>query len=199
MVLWNKGKLDEAVAAFREVIRLEPRFPDAGARLREVLRMQGRLDDLIPGLREQFRASPRSAGVHYQLRVAEFRSDPREGERVRSDRERVLLGEPGNQDLWFGYPELCLYLRREDTYRRARATLLGRFGPGAAPQPAQRIAIACLLLPAEGDDLMRAADLAERGLAVDSTDRRTVSSGFACSPRGSPSTARVGTRARSIG
>jgi serine/threonine-protein kinase len=74
---------------------------------------------------------------------------------------KVLEGDRPNHADWYGYAELCLFLGREDEYRSARTALLARFGTTDSPQDAERIARACLLLPADGDEVSRAVALAE--------------------------------------
>ena len=76
---------------------------------------------------------------------------------------------PRNHDAWYGYAELCLFLGRDEDYRRNCPALLDRFGDTADPSIAERTARACLLLPASGDDLERAAALADRAAAAGPT------------------------------
>jgi serine/threonine-protein kinase len=70
--------------------------------------------------------------------------------------------------LWTGYPELCLFAGNKQEYRRARTTMLQRFGSPNEPVASQQLARACLLLPiAPGDeeDLALATALADRAMA----------------------------------
>ena len=41
--------------------------------------------------------------------------------------QTALEGNPLDHNAWYGYAELCLFLGREDEYRRARQDLLARF------------------------------------------------------------------------
>jgi serine/threonine-protein kinase len=75
--------------------------------------------------------------------------------------------DPPGHDSWNGYAELCLFLGREDDYRRARRDLLTRFGATTDPYIAERTCRACLLLPATGNELRQAVALGERAAAVD--------------------------------
>jgi tetratricopeptide (TPR) repeat protein len=59
------------------------------------------------------------------------------------------------------YAGLCLSLNMEDEYRRHRKTFLARFQGTSDPAVAERIARAFLLLPATGEELERAAALAD--------------------------------------
>jgi serine/threonine-protein kinase len=73
---------------------------------------------------------------------------------------------PLDHNAWFGYAELCLFLGREDEYRRARRTLLARFGSTTNPYFAERTGRACLLRPATGDELRQAVAVTERAAAA---------------------------------
>src|SRR5262249_24968136 len=68
---------------------------------------------------------------------------------------------------WHGYAPLCLYLGKEDAYRRARKVLLERFkddtGPWVIPE---RNSLACLLLPASGEELRRTVAVVDRAVAT---------------------------------
>ena len=81
--------------------------------------------------------------------------------------QTALNGNPLDHNAWFGYAELCLFLGREDEYRRARQDLLARFFITDNPYFAERIGRACLLLPATGDELRQAVALARRAAAAD--------------------------------
>ncbi len=75
----------------------------------------------------------------------------------------ALEGNPLDHNAWFGYAELCLFLGRQDEYRRARRDLLARFFITDNPYFAERTGRACLLLPATGDELRQAVALTRRG------------------------------------
>jgi eukaryotic-like serine/threonine-protein kinase len=81
--------------------------------------------------------------------------------------QTALLGNPLDHNAWFGYAELCLFLGREDEYRRARRDLLARFFITNNPYFAERTGRACLLLPATGEELRHAVALARRAAASD--------------------------------
>ena len=85
--------------------------------------------------------------------------------------QTALDGNPLDHNAWFGYAELCLFLGREDEYRRARQDLLARFSITNNPYFAERTGRACLLLPATGDELRQAVALTRCAAASDpSTD-----------------------------
>ena len=79
--------------------------------------------------------------------------------------QTALEGNPLDHNAWFGYAELCLFLGREDEYRRARRDLLARFFVTHNPYFAERTGRACLLMPAAGDELRQAVALARRTAA----------------------------------
>ena len=79
----------------------------------------------------------------------------------------LFEGNPLDHNAWFGYAELCLFLGREDEYRRARRDLLARFFITDNPYFAERTGRACLLMPATGDELRQAVALARRAAASD--------------------------------
>ena len=81
--------------------------------------------------------------------------------------QTALEGNPLDHNAWFGYAELCLFLGREDEYRRARRDLLARFFITTNPYFAERTGRACLLLPATGDELRQAVALTRRTAASD--------------------------------
>src|SRR5262249_54772701 len=68
---------------------------------------------------------------------------------------------------WNGYAELCLFLKEEEAYLRAREMLLER--PIAADDHwtvGERYALACLLRPAEGSQRERVLALVNRAIAM---------------------------------
>ena len=81
--------------------------------------------------------------------------------------QAALEGNPLDHNAWFGYAELCLFLGREDEYRRARRDLLARFFLTGHPNIAERTGRACLLRPATGDELRQAVALTRRAAASD--------------------------------
>jgi tetratricopeptide (TPR) repeat protein len=81
--------------------------------------------------------------------------------------QALLEDNPLDHNAWFGYAELCLFLGREDEYRRARQDLLARFFITDNPYFAERTGRACLLMPATGEVLRQAVALARRAAASD--------------------------------
>src|SRR4029450_10073653 len=81
--------------------------------------------------------------------------------------QTALEGNPLDHGAWSGYAELCMFLGREDEYRRARQDLLARFFITSNPYFAERTSRASLLLPATGDELRQAGALARRAAESD--------------------------------
>ena len=106
------------------------------------------------------RADPRRALPTELLRQGRL-------EEARVAWQTALEGNPLDHNAWFGYAELCLFLGREDEYRRARRDLLARFSITDNPYFAERTGRACLLMPATGDELRQAVALARRAAASD--------------------------------
>jgi tetratricopeptide (TPR) repeat protein len=93
----------------------------------------------------------------------------REGrlEEARVAWQTALEANPVEHEAWFGYAEFCLFLGREDEFRRARKDLLARFGATVDPYVAERTGRTCLLRPATGDELRQAVALTGRAAAAD--------------------------------
>ncbi len=109
---------------------------------------------LEPALNEAF--APLRDGLVRQGRLEE----------LRAAWQAALAGRLVRLDEHYGYAVLCLFLGRGDDYRAVRRALLGAFADHRDPKIAERAGRACLLLPASGDELLRAAALADRAAAV---------------------------------
>jgi hypothetical protein len=66
---------------------------------------------------------------------------------------------------------LCLFLGREDDYRRARRELLDRFAASTDRFVAERTGRACLLFPASKDELRMASALIDRAVGPENAPR----------------------------
>jgi tetratricopeptide (TPR) repeat protein len=69
-VLWQTGRADDAVSAFRSAIRAKPEYADAHYMMGTVLRQQGKPEDALAEMRETIRLQPRSAEA--QLGIAQI-------------------------------------------------------------------------------------------------------------------------------
>jgi len=146
--------LDEASAEERE--ECFALWDEVGAVLRRIAVQQRAL------VLDPKRADPRRALPTELMRQGRL-------EEARVAWKTVLEGNPLDHNAWFGYAELCLFLGREDEYRRARQDLLARFFITGNPYFAERTGRACLLLPATGDELRQAVALTRRAAASDPT------------------------------
>nr|AHZ45649.1 serine/threonine protein kinase [uncultured bacterium] len=68
--LHEKGRMDEAIRAYREAIRLDPRDAATHFNLALALKAKGQLDEAIAAYREAIRLDPRDAAAHNNLGVA---------------------------------------------------------------------------------------------------------------------------------
>ncbi len=66
-VLAEEGRYPEAIARFRDAIRLLPGYPEAQYNLGAALWLRGELDEAIEQLRPALRANPNNAHGHYAL------------------------------------------------------------------------------------------------------------------------------------
>ena len=96
---WGQGKLDDAIAEYREAIRLNPNDAGAHNNLASAFQDQDKLDDAIVEYREAIRIDPNLAEPHYLLGEA-LRQ---QGDRAGSARElrnflRLAPSSPASQE-----------------------------------------------------------------------------------------------------
>jgi tetratricopeptide (TPR) repeat protein len=91
---------------------------------------------------------------------------PRGGlEEARAAWEDALKHDSRDSRSWHGYAPLCLFLGKEDEYRRARQAILERLEDNTEEwYLVERNSVACLLLPASGEELRRVAALVDRAV-----------------------------------
>jgi serine/threonine-protein kinase len=135
-------------ATFGDALAAAGRNPEASDEYRRALALEPALREALTPLRQAL------------VRLGRF-EDLRVAWRAALDRRT------SGHNAYYGYAELCLYLGREDDYRAARRELLRAFADYADPVVAERTGRACLLLPAEGDELLKAVTLADRAAALD--------------------------------
>jgi serine/threonine-protein kinase len=165
-VFGAQGKLPEAIAAFRESIRINPSF-GVHNNLGNVLLRQGKLDDAIAAYREAIRLKPDFAMAHYNLGSG-LRDQGKLAEAIAEYRDSIRL-KPEYAE---AHCNLGLVLSQQGQFREALAELrrgheLGSRGAGW-PYPsaqwvrrAERLVALERRLPAvlRGDD--KASDAAE--------------------------------------
>ena len=69
-VLFQEGRIDEAMTYFREALRINPHFVEAENNMGNVLFRQGRIDEAVTHYREALRSAPDYADAHYNLGFA---------------------------------------------------------------------------------------------------------------------------------
>jgi serine/threonine-protein kinase len=158
------GLVDEAIDDYRKAVQLDPDYAWAHSNLANALRLKGRLDEALDHYQQALRLDPNNLEVETGIRSVLMRQG--RGRELLARWRKALEADPPEHDAWFGYAELCLFLGEQEEYRRARRALLDRFGSTADPFVAERTSRACLLLPASGDELRKAAALADRAVAA---------------------------------
>ena len=91
----SKGQLDEAIAGYREAIRLEPDYAEAHYNLGIALQDKGQLDEAIAAYREAIRLKPDSAEAHYNLGNALRTREAGRGHRLLSRGHPPRPGDAG--------------------------------------------------------------------------------------------------------
>jgi serine/threonine-protein kinase len=163
-VLRAQEKYEEAIAACHKAIQVDQKNSNAYLCLGNILHAQKKYDEAIAACRKAIELNPNDPRAHYLRRAALM--DQGKLEEARAAWEQILEQGPSYHDAWYGYAELCLFLGKEDAYRRNRTALLKRFGKTTDPVVAERTARACLLLPASGEELEQAAALADRAVTL---------------------------------
>jgi serine/threonine-protein kinase len=168
------GLYDEAIDHFYAAARLDPNDAVHGIDLAKCLEFRGRHAEAL----DQYQRAaaldlqgPIGPKVRSELRDALTRRG--RGEEARVAWQTVLDANPPGYDAWYGYAEFCLFLGREDEYRRTRRSLIEKFGATSDRSVAARTARACLLLPGTDDELREATALVERAVAVASSTMTT--------------------------
>jgi serine/threonine-protein kinase len=165
--LTGSGGHAEAIGHTRAALRSEPNSAVLHAMLAHNLEGLKEYDEALAEFRRAVECDGRNLDIQRRLRYFLFRRG--RAEDAMAAWKAALAFNPPDHDAWYGYAELCLFLGREEEYRTARRALLGHFANTTDPGLAERVSRACLLRPAEGDDLRRAAVLADRAAAADRT------------------------------
>jgi serine/threonine-protein kinase len=153
----------EAVGYFRAAVAIRPRSDQAHTFLGRALRGMGDPNTAAAALHKAIALNPSPAAVRD---LAKLLAPAGRLEEARVIWEKLLKDDPPHHESWHGYAQLCLFLGNEKAYRRVRAALLDHFGDRPVDWiVAERTAVACLLLPLSGDQLRRAAALADRAVA----------------------------------
>ncbi len=161
---WVRAHAAEAVGYCRAAVAIRPNSDQAYALLGKALRGVGDSDGASVAFRKALALNPKCAVGKDLANTLGGRSGLEE---ARVAWEHLVNRNPPNHDAWYGYAELCLYLGNHEAYRLTRERLLDRFGETTNDWiTAERTSQACLLLPASGDELRRAAELADKAVAL---------------------------------
>ena len=167
--LWIVGRKDEAIREIPVALRLNPGSSVLHTLAGKIQESNNEKAEALALYRQAVAIDPKSMLALGELRAFLLRQD-------RADEARLAWGkaldeDPSAHDAWYGYAEFCLFLGREEEYLDARRALLAKFGATSNSAIAERTSRACLLRPARGEELRRAAALAE---AVGALDKATA-------------------------
>jgi tetratricopeptide (TPR) repeat protein len=171
LALFENGDADAAIAAYRQAIALAPEFAIAHDNLGSALRDQGKLDDAIACYKKASELDQKLAPAHASL--GSCYAQLGRWDEAAAEFDRGLELDPSDYYRWCLAAALRAALGDLAGYRRTCQKMLERFGDTDQPQPAERMAKACLLLP----DALGAADsdrvqkLALRALTGTENDR----------------------------
>ena len=161
---WGKERPQHAVGYLRAAVAVRPSSDQAYCLLAKALRDTGAVDEAEAAFLKAAALNPSRSVV---AELAKLLAPTGRLAEVRVAWERLLERDPPDHNSWYGYAQLCLYLGDEAAYRRARTSLLDRFGHTTGGwSVAERTALACLLLPASGDDLRRAVGWVDRAVSA---------------------------------
>ncbi|HEV3258953.1 MAG TPA: protein kinase, partial [Gemmataceae bacterium] len=154
----------EAVGYFRAAVASHPNSSQAHTLLGRALRDAGDADGAIAAFRKAIALNPNRAGGRDLARVLATKGRLEEGRVVW---QNILDGDPPDYEPWYGYAQLCAFLGNEGAYHRACKAVRERFGDSRQHWTvSERDSLACLLMPASGDELRRAVEMADRAVAV---------------------------------
>ena len=179
IALHDQGKLDEAIAEYREAIRLKPDYAEAHYNLGIALSDQGKLDEAIAEYREAIRLKPDSADAHNNLGIA-LQDQGKLDEAIAEYREAIRL----KPDYAEAHNNLGIALQRPgEAGRGDRRSTARRSGSSpTTPRPTSTSASPCAT---RGSWTRRSPNTARRSGSSPTTPRPTPTSASPCKPRGS--------------
>jgi serine/threonine-protein kinase len=161
---WMEDCPQEAVGYFRVAAAIRPTSTGAYLMLGRALRRAGDNQGAIAAFRRCFALGP---VIDSAVELQSALSPGADLEEARAVWEKSLERDPPDPDLWYGYPQFCLFVGNKEAYGRARKAILARFGNTTDNWiVAERTALGCLLLPDPGDELQRAIGLADLAWAA---------------------------------
>jgi tetratricopeptide (TPR) repeat protein len=125
----DRGDLPKAAEEFREALRIDPRFADAGYNLGVVLLRDGEPRRAAAILEQAAGVRPSDASIHYALGKAYL--DEERYEDALATFEAALEADPGHEDSRFARAVALLRLGRTDDAVVALDAYLRRFPRGA--------------------------------------------------------------------
>jgi serine/threonine-protein kinase len=162
------NRTEEALSYFQEAVRRDPQQAVFRSGLAACLTIAGRERESAEQVEKGLALNPDTQTKRNLLLVLRsVRLAQRRWEEAAAAWAGALQTEPPEHTHWYGYAELCLFCGQEKAYRDVRRAMLQRFGAATDPIIAERTGRACLLLPAEGDELRQAVALARRATAAD--------------------------------
>jgi serine/threonine-protein kinase len=161
---WEKDRPQQAVGYLRAAVALRPTSDQAFAKLANALRDSGDPDGAVHAYRRAIELHPDADLMRDLAKLLGPRGKP---EAVRAAWAKTLDRNPPDHPSWYGYAQLCLFLDDEEAFRRNRTAMLNRFlGADTDWYAAERISLACLLRPAEGDELDRVVEMVNRAVTI---------------------------------
>ena len=165
--LEGKGNDVEAINYFNKSLQLDPKYAWAYFDLGDTLESHGKRKQSDAAYQTAIALEPDNGYLLSAIhdRLMQRTSSPEESW---SNWHEIIETDPPNFQEWWGYPEMSLFLGKEDEYRRVRTQILDRFGDTTDPLLTEKIGRGCLLLPAGDDETRKAVALIDR--AVDARD-----------------------------
>jgi tetratricopeptide (TPR) repeat protein len=164
VALASLGRPEEAVAAYRRSLDLQPRATRVHYNLGIALDSLGRWEEAVAAYRRSIELRPDWPLPHGSLGF-DLASLGRAGEALAAYRRSIEL-DPDNPDAWNHAATLLAQAGDRTAYRGHCRGMLDRFGRATDPPIAERTAKACLLLPLGGPEQEAACDLADRAVAM---------------------------------
>ena len=181
LALQSKGELPEAISDYRKSLEYDPDYAWSYYNLGNALRAKGQIDDALEQYQKAIFLDPGNPSVLTSIRTILIRKG--RAEEVWTAWNQIIETDPHDFNQWWGYPELTLFLQKDEAYERARQAMLRRFGDSTDPLITEKVGRACLLLPGSDDELRQSVILIDRAIAAKkSVDNSHLSRTF-CLPK----------------
>jgi serine/threonine-protein kinase len=153
----------EAINYFNKSLQLDPKYAWAYFDLGDTLDAQGKRKESDAAYQKAIALEPDNG---YLLGAVHDRMIQRHPSAAQdwSDWHEIIETNPPMFEQWWGYPELTLFLGKEDEYRTVRTEILKRFGDTTDPMLTEKIGRSCLMLPASEDETRMAVALIDRAV-----------------------------------